>query len=168
MQVRPLATLVILAIPQRDIFPTVRFVTDPHLLRRSSRVHGFSSSRRWYVIPVASFERQGWELTHAIIRTGEKGKRHCLPNASIMIHRELLSLSPLCPRLNVVVSSQNHPEVHPVRLLILPFTQRKFYVSVSSSRESTNGIAVCPGSRRYRVCTASVRASVFEWMACLT
>lgn len=25
---------------------------------------------------------------HAICRPGEKGKRHCLPNASIMIHRE--------------------------------------------------------------------------------
>lgn len=34
----------------------------------------------------ARFERSG--LMHAIFRPGEKGKRHCLPNASIMIHRE--------------------------------------------------------------------------------
>ena len=54
-------------------------------------------------------------------------------------------------------SSQNHPGVRPDRLLILPFTRRKFYESVSSSRESTNGIALRPESRRYRVCTASVR-----------
>lgn len=54
-------------------------------------------------------------------------------------------------------SSQNHPGARPDRLLILPFTRRKFYASVSSSRVSTNGIALRPESRRYRVCTASVR-----------
>jgi hypothetical protein len=113
-------------------------------------------------------ERSG--ITHAITRTGEKGKRHCLPNASIMIHRELTfpitALSPI--ETFVVVPSQNRRGAHPDRLLILPFTRRKFYASVSSSRQSTNGIAVRPESRRNRVCTALVRASVFGWMACLT
>jgi ATP-dependent Clp protease protease subunit len=40
---------------------------------------------------------------HAIVCLGEKGKRHCLPNASIMIHREQLLpfLSPPRARLDL-------------------------------------------------------------------
>jgi hypothetical protein len=95
-----------------------------------------------------------------VICPGEKGKRHCLPNASIMIHRELqLPITALYPVKNLAVSpTQNHPEALPDKLLILPFTQKKFFASASSSQESTNGIVANWGSRRNKGCTASVRA----------
>lgn len=65
---------------------SVCIIAHTHLLCRSSLLYGIFTLGSWQVL--ASYLR----LLYAnILTTGEKGKRHCLPNASIMIHRKHLS-----------------------------------------------------------------------------
>ena len=79
---------------RRDSFRRlpVRFITHTHLLRWTGVFHGFLAARCRFV-PHA---KCSWIIIEHL--AGEKGKRHCLPNASIMIHRK--------PRLGTVIRSK--------------------------------------------------------------
>lgn len=76
--------------------------------------------------------------------SGEKGKRHCLPHASIMIHRTW-SVCP-DPRCDFEQFVQSHREGPQAKHLISLSTPRRFFASVAFSRTSIKTIAVNPGS----------------------
>ena len=59
----------------------VRIVANTYVLRRSSMFDGFFTTRSRWIKPLSKIH------LYVTRTSGKKGRRHCLPNASIMIHR---------------------------------------------------------------------------------
>lgn len=73
-----------------------------------------------------------------LLAAGEKGKRHALPNSSIMIHRAFHLFS---FRLTYLTTLQNHRVAHLARHPTSPSTHTKFCACAKCSRGSTNNTA---------------------------
>lgn len=72
-----LRSLIILVIPDAGTLSRFEHEYDLHFLRMKY----VSSPIHTYTIGLAA------SMGSLLLAAGEKGKRHCLPNASIMIHR---------------------------------------------------------------------------------
>ena len=89
-------------------------------------------SRQYVSSPIHTYcVGQACSMGSLLLAAGEKGKRHALPNSSIMIHRTSPSFRPVEYRSHVLSSlptlyGQNHPVARLARLLTLPSTPGRF------------------------------------------
>jgi hypothetical protein len=68
-------------------FSVVHYISDTYVLHRAGLFYGIVTAMCWCV-PLRMYCSFCSKL---ILSKGEPGKRHCLPNATIMIHRMIFS-----------------------------------------------------------------------------